>query len=86
MGSVWWAFSEGPRERKDRKEPFTEAFLLPLPVTSWRLRTIEPSDFRLDPANQWWSRPPQNRSAPTAPRELPRKSSGEGLYLYDKAV
>lgn len=72
MGSIWWAFSEGPQERKDRKAPFTEAFLLPLPVTSWRLRTIEPPDFRLDPANQWRSRPPQTRSASMAPLELPR--------------
>lgn len=60
-GSVWWAFSEGPRERRDRKAPFTEAFLLPLPVTSWRLRTLEPPDFRLDLANQRWPRPPQKR-------------------------
>lgn len=62
--SVRWAFPEGPWERRNRKAPFTEAFLLPLPVTSWRLRTIEPLDFRLEPANQWWSRPPQKIAPP----------------------
>lgn len=83
-GSVWWAFSEGPRERRDRKAPFTEAFLLPLPVTSWRLRTLEPPDFRLDLANQRWPRPPQKISPPL--RNFRACRCGRGLYLACKGV
>lgn len=83
-GSVWWAFSEGPWERRNRKAPFTEAFLLPLPVTSWRLRTLEPPDFRLDLANQWCSRPPQEIAPPL--RNFRACRCGRGLYLGCKGV
>lgn len=82
-GSVRWAFSEGPRERRDRKAPFYGS--LPPPPPRHKLASSEHRTSRLPPgSSQSVMVPPTAKRSPR-PRgalgKFPACGRGRGFHL-----